>query len=288
MSYTNRLFPLGIINVIIAGFALIGVAIMMMGMSALLYDVSYGGVDSMAATIVLVLVITSALGTLLLLVTGILQIMRKRAGAVCGVIYGALSLAGLIVSLLVLFSLNVPMHPGALAGIPLSILLPVANIIVCIGVLNGPVAAASTGSAPIPSAMYTSPIHQDSGHTAVYTEQGPTILVQIRVRGENHDPYTLAMTDHLRNPLKNRIGRNADCEASIPQDFTVSGEHCELFLNHTGGVMVHDLNSTHGTYVLRNKNKIQVRQPIQVYDGERIQLGQFTVLTLSFRNFKVA
>lgn len=298
MSRFDRLFPLGVVNIVFGTLAVLGAVCLFVSSSALVEAVTRGvaGADEVAAVSsgVFAGAIIKLFSSLFLLATGIFQVMRKKAGAVCGVVYGSFGLLGLIVFLLIVLSAGLPGGNVSLAVmLPLfGSLLPLANIIVCAGALNAdvPVKDNSEATAPRVSAgerpAYRPEPHRDSGNTAVYTENGPSVLIQIRVRGENMDPYTVQLIDHVKNKIKSRIGRNTDCDVSIPQDFTVSGEHCEIFMNQTGGVMIQDMNSTHGTYVLRGKNRVSATSPVQVFDGDRIQLGQYTVLTLTFRNMK--
>jgi hypothetical protein len=314
MNRFDRLFPLGVVNIVFGVLMVIpGVLGIVLGgaVAETASSMHWGAEEaSVFSASVLGVAIVWLLMGLFLLATGILQVLKKKSGAICGIVFGVLVLIGLIVNLLVMLDMNLPdTYASVTVILPLFIaLLPLANIIVSVSALTAasldPVGGAVSTSAipsatsPRPAPTFSNPTatqadysyaqspHRDSGNTAVYSENGPSVLIQIRVRGENMDPYTVQLIDHVKNKIKSRIGRNTDCDVSIPQDFTVSGEHCEIFMNSTGGVMIQDMNSTHGTYVLRGKNKVSATSPVQVFDGDRIQLGQYTVLTLTFRNMK--
>lgn len=50
------------------------------------------------------------------------------------------------------------------------------------------------------------------------------------------------------------IGRRASCDVCIPNG-TLSGEHCEILLKN-GKMYLHDLNSTNGTFLNGNTNRV--------------------------------
>lgn len=50
------------------------------------------------------------------------------------------------------------------------------------------------------------------------------------------------------------IGRRASCDVCIPNG-TLSGEHCEILLKN-GKMYLHDLNSTNGTFLNGNANRV--------------------------------
>lgn len=60
--------------------------------------------------------------------------------------------------------------------------------------------------------------------------------------------YRATITDRIT------IGRKAQCMICIPNS-TLSGQHCEIVLRD-GKLFLHDLNSTNGTYLNGNPNRI--------------------------------
>ncbi|MDD3253289.1 MAG: FHA domain-containing protein [Lachnospiraceae bacterium] len=64
------------------------------------------------------------------------------------------------------------------------------------------------------------------------------------------------------------IGRKEQCVICIPNN-TLSGEHCEIVLKN-GRLCLHDLNSTNGTFVNGNPNRIS---EVMLESGDIIEMG---------------
>lgn len=73
------------------------------------------------------------------------------------------------------------------------------------------------------------------------------------------------------------IGRAREADFTVP-DSSCSRKHAEFFLGPDGAAYVHDLNSTNGTFV--NKEKVQ-NDTHELKDGDRVQLGDNTVFRFS-------
>lgn len=77
--------------------------------------------------------------------------------------------------------------------------------------------------------------------------------------------------EKLFNPSKVVIGRDPDCEFSIP-DETISLRHCELDYHHQQW-WANDLDSTNGSYL--NDNLID--SPVVITDNDILRLGNVLI-----------
>jgi two-component system, cell cycle response regulator len=73
------------------------------------------------------------------------------------------------------------------------------------------------------------------------------------------------------------LGRSAESSFQI-SDVTVSREHASIMIDESGSVRVRDHGSTNGT--LLNGKRLHAHRPVEVADGDRIQLGTTVVLKL--------
>jgi diguanylate cyclase (GGDEF)-like protein len=73
------------------------------------------------------------------------------------------------------------------------------------------------------------------------------------------------------------LGRSAENTFQI-SDITVSREHAFVSIDESGSVRVRDQGSTNGTLI--NGNRIHSHRPVELADGDRIQLGTSVVLKL--------
>ena len=64
------------------------------------------------------------------------------------------------------------------------------------------------------------------------------------------------------------VGRNAECDISLPDDSFMSGLHARIEIRPEGAWIV-DLNSTNGSFV--NGRRVETER--QVRDGDRVQFG---------------
>ncbi len=71
------------------------------------------------------------------------------------------------------------------------------------------------------------------------------------------------------------IGRGKQCEL-IVYDPTCSRQHAEVFTSTDGSVFIRDLGSSNGTKVAGKK--LVGTDPVKLKDGDRIQLGENTIL----------
>jgi diguanylate cyclase (GGDEF)-like protein len=71
------------------------------------------------------------------------------------------------------------------------------------------------------------------------------------------------------------IGRGKQCEL-IVFDPTCSRQHAEVFTGADGQIFIRDIGSSNGTKVAGKK--LEGRDPVRLKDGDRIQLGENTIL----------
>ncbi|MDA3862900.1 MAG: GGDEF domain-containing protein [Deltaproteobacteria bacterium] len=70
------------------------------------------------------------------------------------------------------------------------------------------------------------------------------------------------------NSLVTSIGRSAACSILV-NDESVSRKHCEVRSTSNGVYMVHDLNSTNGTYL----NNEPIKVPTQIHENDQLKCG---------------
>lgn len=105
----------------------------------------------------------------------------------------------------------------------------------------------------------------------VNSGQGPMVpVLQITTGTHKGKIYTLDMIKRVD------IGRGKDCELSV-QDPSVSRRHVEIFVTSDGACFIKDLKSTNGT----NVNGDKVEDVTQLETGDRIQLGEETIIRFS-------
>ncbi len=94
--------------------------------------------------------------------------------------------------------------------------------------------------------------------------------------GKNHGMnFSLAMKGPDGSLKRNRIGRNASCELSFPEDNNMSGEHCMLLEDQdTQKVSVIDLGSANGTILERGEEKGRINKKTVLEDGDYLVLGE--------------
>ena len=69
------------------------------------------------------------------------------------------------------------------------------------------------------------------------------------------------------------IGREAFCGIRFPEDTKgISINHCKLYWNEKGVLMIMDCGSSYGTY-LTNYGKLQDHRPVPVKNGDMFCLG---------------
>jgi two-component system, cell cycle response regulator len=73
------------------------------------------------------------------------------------------------------------------------------------------------------------------------------------------------------------LGRSPECSFQI-SDISVSREHASISLDELGSIRISDLGSTNGTLV--NGKPIHAHRPVELADGDRIQVGTTVVLKL--------
>lgn len=157
---------------------------------------------------------------------------------------------------------------GIAAGV---LLLVVAVVIVVVILLVKKKKSARTGSAPVP-------VHQGTGRTDVlntpnvhHEGEGTLPLVS------GNDSLMLCLIDcvnpdrHFEVPLRGRvtIGRNNTNRIVLDYERSVSGTHCEIFVEN-GMFKIRDLNSSNGTYV----DGVRVTDVAELLNGSRIKLGR--------------
>jgi diguanylate cyclase (GGDEF)-like protein len=74
------------------------------------------------------------------------------------------------------------------------------------------------------------------------------------------------------------IGRGLDCQVHI-EDMTLSRRHCRIF-QKDNALYIEDLNSTNGTLV----DGDQIKSPLPINDGQRIQLTLDTVMKFALQD----
>ena len=91
-------------------------------------------------------------------------------------------------------------------------------------------------------------------------EKGAFSFVIIEPRHERGHRFTLS------NVLT--VGRNTDCDISVPDDAFMSGHHARIEVRPEGAWVV-DLGSTNGSFV--NGRRVETER--QVHKGDRVQFG---------------
>ena len=81
------------------------------------------------------------------------------------------------------------------------------------------------------------------------------------------------------NPGIYRLGRSSDCDIVLGGDRYISGSHAELKLTENGKVIIRDLGSKNGTFLLGEI----VEKQIKVNPGDIVRLGH-TFLKISRRS----
>lgn len=72
------------------------------------------------------------------------------------------------------------------------------------------------------------------------------------------------------------IGRSSKCDYTIEGNTSISRNHCNIFVNDNGSLVIHDFNSYNGTFVNNNK----ITSDTILYEGDTFYLAdeEFRVL----------
>lgn len=133
------------------------------------------------------------------------------------------------------------------------------------GVVASSGQAIDPGSAVAPGAKETAPLDI----------QPSTVISLQQIGGQRHGMTTnLATRDPLGRKLRNLIGRDASCALSIPDDDSVSQFHCSLGEAMDGSFYVADLDSTNGTFLIRNGEEKRVVGREGIQDGDVLRVGR--------------
>lgn len=73
------------------------------------------------------------------------------------------------------------------------------------------------------------------------------------------------------------IGQSADCDLRLLDDQYVSAHHCRLIRRPHTPVIVEDLRSTNGTWLIRGDARIQVTVPQPLYPGDVLVVGRTSI-----------
>ena len=96
------------------------------------------------------------------------------------------------------------------------------------------------------------------------------------VNDDSHLMLSLIDTDnsdnHFESPLRGKvtIGRSGANQIVVNYDKSVSNRHCEIYLDKNGDFIIHDLNSSNGTYIERNR----VVDTAEIANGSVVRLGR--------------
>jgi len=113
-------------------------------------------------------------------------------------------------------------------------------------------------------------------HTMIIDAVPSRVVNLTQFGGKNHGMnFSLTMKGPDGSLKKNRIGRNASCELSFPEDDNISGEHCIILEDQdTEKVSVIDLGSANGTILERNGDKGKISKNTILQDGDYLVLGE--------------
>ena len=110
-------------------------------------------------------------------------------------------------------------------------------------------------------------------HTTVLNAAPSRVVSLTQYGGQNHGmTFQLRMRAPDGSPMRNKIGKSADCEPSFPEDEAMSGEHCQIF-ERDGQVVVNDLGSTNGTILERDGRKGKITGQTELKDDDYLVLG---------------
>ena len=97
----------------------------------------------------------------------------------------------------------------------------------------------------------------------------------------NHDTLELETEEQYALKDNMTIGRDSDNHIAVNDTF-LSGRHA-MFMRQDGSYFIKDLDTTNGTFV--NGEKL-ADTPMQLKDGDKIQLGQLNFLYVDGREVK--
>lgn len=100
----------------------------------------------------------------------------------------------------------------------------------------------------------------------------PARIVPVIVVSSGTEQGRIVSLQQYKNII---IGRDKECELRV-FDPSCSRKHAEVFADDTGQVFLRDLGSTNGSKV--NGKRLVGDTPVQIADGDRLQLGDSTVL----------
>ena len=112
-------------------------------------------------------------------------------------------------------------------------------------------------------------------HTTVISALPSKVVSLTQFGGRNHGmTFSLAMRGPDGVVQRNRIGRDASCHLSFPEDEAITSEHCILTEDaNDSKVYVIDLASANGTVLERDGKKGRIAAKTALQDGDYLILG---------------
>ncbi|MDT8389892.1 MAG: FHA domain-containing protein [Lentisphaeria bacterium] len=160
-------------------------------------------------------------------------------------------------------------------------ILPVVNLIIGIQTLK-------RGGV---SNIHISPLPPETGHlndpegltasTEIFSRRTDTISVQEIRNSAFIREHKLDSLNAFKEPIRNFVGRDPDCQLTITGDRYVSGKHCMLMRDEHGNYILSDVGSSEGTFLLRDHKKIRLSSPMPIFSGDTVLIGS-TKLIFSF------
>jgi hypothetical protein len=104
--------------------------------------------------------------------------------------------------------------------------------------------------------------------------QAPPIAAPVTASHQAVGPKLYVISGRLagqRLALKNgfTIGKEPDCDLSLPDDGFASGHHAQILVDAAGFCQLIDQGSTNGTYI----NGVRITEPMRLFDGMSIRCG---------------
>jgi len=211
---------------------------------------------------------------------------KKGRSAAGWAIFGAIPIIGLIG--LFIYALlpsgrvcpihNVPIPPGAdrcpVCDIEQQTRMREQEHAQQIQKLNEQIKELSQSGPVIPQPAVSPPT--DGSETISITPQVRSLVELMQVGGDHHGRSTVLKTRaDDGTPRRALIGRDATCDVTIPNDPTVSRQHCCIG-EKDDKFFVADLVSENGTFLKRGEETINVaeRGQVELQDGDHLIVGR--------------
>lgn len=74
------------------------------------------------------------------------------------------------------------------------------------------------------------------------------------------------------------VGTSEACAVRVTDDPYVSSQHCEVWKDAAGRLLIQDVGSANGTFIQRGTGRFRVYGPTQIVPGDTIWLGARTAI----------